>query len=359
LFIPAGEKPRPDRAVTSPAKRSLARPNTAGQRADSIDAGDSYLAPHGRRALRRLPGSVVVRFDSGVNQAETLRALVAANGPLADYRLEFESAKGFSILAASRARREIEALRPAAHRQAIAAARGARGIRSANPLFVDPESGLGIVLGEALVVRLHPGVNPQDYFGPDWPGIQRLRGARDQFILPLRFASAEEILADASRRAADPRVSWAEPELFSEVIRHGADPLLSSQWHLNNTGLNGASSNADVNAPEAWSLTAGDPGIVIALLDDGTQLNHPDLSARIFSNPLEVANGFDDDHNGYVDDLHGWDFFRDDNDPGPEFPEDDHGTATAGVAAASANNSAGGAGIRPVYLDRHRSCPGL
>src|SRR5258708_1709991 len=105
------------------------------------------------------------------------------------------------------------------------------------------------------------------------------------------------------------------------------DPLYFGQWSLLNTGFNGALPRADINAPGAWTNLAGNPGIVIALLDDGVQLDHPDLAANLFSNPGETSNGLDDDGNGYVDDLHGWDFFRDDNDPSPEFPGDQHGTA--------------------------------
>ncbi len=140
-------------------------------------------------------------------------------------------------------------------------------------------------------------------------------------------------------------MAWAEPNYLSQVKRQTSDPLFSSQWTLNNLGLNGAVTNADVQAPEAWAKAVGSPGIVIAVLDDGVQLDHPDLSAAIFSNPGESLNGQDDDGNGYVDDLHGWDFYRDDNDPSPEFPGDKHGTATAGVAAATPNKKIGVAGI--------------
>ena len=94
-----------------------------------------------------------------------------------------------------------------------------------------------------------------------------------------------------------------------------------AQWTLSNAGLNGATASADLKAPGAWATTTGNPNIVIAIIDDGVEINHPDLAANIFSNPGEISNGGDDDGNGYNDDLRGWDFFTDDNDPNPDFSD--------------------------------------
>ena len=106
-----------------------------------------------------------------------------------------------------------------------------------------------------------------------------------------------------------------------------------------------------MDAPEAWTgLGSGGPGKVIAVIDDGVETTHEDLIDNIFQNPGESGdgketNGIDDDGNGYVDDYQGWDFYDDDNDPNPADPDDNHGTACAGVAAARGNNDLGGTGI--------------
>jgi len=342
LPVRSQDKPgaTPNRDLKPPAhwSESSSRHRIAEQRANSFDAGDFYLAPAGRRPLRRVAGSIVVRLAEQTKKADVLNQLTTAGGPLAGYSLDFEAGQGFTILTATAAERQRQLRNPAAHQRAIAAARRAGGVRSANPFLVEPASGLGLVVTEEIIIRLRPGVDPRNYFGADWANARPVRGTTDQFILQLAGADAEKILAETNRRAADPRVAWAQPNFLSQVLKQTNDPLFPSQWHLDNRGANGSLSNADVNAPQAWAYTTGSSNIVIALIDDGTQLDHPDLSANIFSNPGETLNGLDDDHNGYVDDLHGWDFFRDDNDPSPEFPEDVHGTATAGVAAAVGNN---------------------
>ncbi|MEW6378475.1 MAG: hypothetical protein AB1611_02575 [bacterium] len=85
------------------------------------------------------------------------------------------------------------------------------------------------------------------------------------------------------------------------------DPYFSNQWHLKNTN----DYAADVDASRAWDLTRGDPNIIVAVINSGIQTNHPDLSANIWTNLNEIpANGLDDDGNGCVDDVHGWNFYN-------------------------------------------------
>lgn len=106
-----------------------------------------------------------------------------------------------------------------------------------------------------------------------------------------------------------------------------------------------------MNAVEAWEISFGDPEVTIAIVADGVEVAHEDLAGKIWRNPKEIPNGIDDDGNGYVDDLQGWDFGEDDNDPSPiddplltrYFPPT--GTAMAGIAAAHTNNAKGIAGI--------------
>ena len=123
------------------------------------------------------------------------------------------------------------------------------------------------------------------------------------------------------------------------------DPQISEQWYIKKTQID-----------RAWQKTYGDPEVLIAIIDTGIDYNHEDLQDNLWINPGETLNGRDDDNNGFVDDIFGWDFtdapsFPDggdylerDNDP---FDEHGHGTNVAGIVAAVANNSKGIAGVAP------------
>jgi len=86
-----------------------------------------------------------------------------------------------------------------------------------------------------------------------------------------------------------------------------------------------------IRAPEVWAAGHRGEGVIVAMLDSGIDFSHPDLAGRIYTNPLEIAsNGLDDDGNGYIDDVHGWDWVQNDNDPSG-ITESDHGTKCAGL----------------------------
>jgi len=119
------------------------------------------------------------------------------------------------------------------------------------------------------------------------------------------------------------------------------DPLFKEQWYLDAARL-----------PEAWDFAKGSPFVTVAVLDSGVDLSHPDLRDRIWTNPKEIpGNGIDDDRNGYVDDVRGWDFVGNDADPNPEVLEGshkdgaNHGTLIAGIIGAAGSNAEGIAGI--------------
>jgi len=103
-----------------------------------------------------------------------------------------------------------------------------------------------------------------------------------------------------------------------------------------------------VRVPEAWELTIGSEDVVIAVIDSGVDMDHPDILSNIYFNRGEIPlNGIDDDHNGYVDDFSGWDFIENSSDPHPKFDDNysfggvNHGTVVAGVAASATNNNEG------------------
>ncbi len=100
-----------------------------------------------------------------------------------------------------------------------------------------------------------------------------------------------------------------------------------------------------VNIPGAWSISADRRDIVVAVIDSGVDITHPDLENAIWENENEIAdNGIDDDGNGYIDDIYGWDFRSDSNNT---TPASNHGTQVAGIIAAEINNSEGMAGVNP------------
>ncbi len=122
------------------------------------------------------------------------------------------------------------------------------------------------------------------------------------------------------------------------------DYYLSNQWAVTNP-------SAGIKLTQAWDVNTGDPGSVIAILDTGLDWSHPDISANAWQNPGEIAgNGVDDDANGFIDDIYGWDCGSNDNDPRPEpyieggLDVGFHGTHCGGIASAATNNGAGVAG---------------
>jgi subtilisin family serine protease len=170
------------------------------------------------------------------------------------------------------------------------------------------------------------------------PGRVRKNGVlTDQVTAPSSYvmevdAADEQLPSIASKLAALPEVEWAEPNYIRETNAVPNDPRYAEQWHL-----------PAVSAPGAWDVTKGRPHIVIAVVDSGVDYTHPDLAPNIWSNVDEVAgDGVDNDGNGYVDDVRGWDFDGNDADPQDVYG---HGTHVAGIAGARGNDGYGIAGV--------------
>ena len=145
---------------------------------------------------------------------------------------------------------------------------------------------------------------------------------------------------------------------FDKTTTLSNDPYLSYQWYLFNTGLLSekltsnvpslfsdfpvATPNVDIRAPEAWNLRTDGSGIILAIIDTGVDLEHPDLKDNLWRNEGEIpGNGEDDDNNGLKDDIHGWNFV----DKKSTITKATHGTHVAGIAAASGNNGIGISGV--------------
>lgn len=138
-------------------------------------------------------------------------------------------------------------------------------------------------------------------------------------------------------------VKYAEPDFVGFASATPNDPYFYYQWSLNNTAQYGGVSDADIDGPEAWNISKGSKNIKVGVIDSGVDYNHPDLAGNIWTNPREIpGNGIDDDGNGLVDDVHGWDFANDDNDPMDDFF---HGTHCAGSIGAVSDNGYGIAGV--------------
>lgn len=142
-------------------------------------------------------------------------------------------------------------------------------------------------------------------------------------------------------------VEYAEPDYIYRVNATPNDSFYGVLWGLNNTGQtvnrDRGTANADIDANLAWDVWTGSSSFVVGMADSGILLNHQDLAANIWRNPGEIAgNGIDDDANGYVDDINGWDFFNNDNNP---TDDNGHGTHTAGTVGAVGNNGLGITGV--------------
>lgn len=197
-----------------------------------------------------------------------------------------------------------------------------------------------------IIVALDDEVDPETFFASGYD--EWLPFFQNQYIATPSIGGGLGALTVANQLSTDPEVEWATPNFFTnfEVAATPNDPLFTNQWHLNNTGQNNALSGADAGLVNAWDTTVGSSGIVVAVLDNGVQTNHPDLN--IFTNAGEIpGNGIDDDGNGYIDDVNGWNFVPTgvgNNNPNPVSVDDNHGTAVAGIVAAIGNNSLGIAG---------------
>lgn len=140
----------------------------------------------------------------------------------------------------------------------------------------------------------------------------------------------------------DPQVAYAEPDYLLTTNMTPDDPQYSGQYGLRNSGQSGGLINADINIESAWDIQTG-TNVIVAVIDSGVDYNHVDLVDNMWVNLSEIpGNNIDDDNNGYVDDVKGWNFRANNNDP---MDDNDHGTHVAGIIGAKSNNGVGVAGI--------------
>jgi subtilisin family serine protease len=171
-------------------------------------------------------------------------------------------------------------------------------------------------------------------------GLRAVRRLNSGNIFLIRGAEAaideisKSLASVAGFRSVEPDTVRAVQSLPQTLP---TDPSFSQQWGLNQAN------DIDIDAPEAWSLSTGSRTVVTAVIDTGVDYNHQDLAANIWTNTGEIpGNGIDDDGNGYVDDIHGYDFANGDGDP---MDDNSHGTLVAGTIAGVGNNGVGTVGV--------------
>jgi len=158
-----------------------------------------------------------------------------------------------------------------------------------------------------------------------------------------RLGPNVDVLQAVSALKHDPAVLYAEPNYILHADLTPNDPRYSELWGMNNTGQTGGTADADIDADTAWNVSTGSSNVLVAVIDTGIDYNHPDLAANIWTNPGEIpGNGIDDDGNGFVDDIHGWDFVNNDGDP---FDDYGHGTHCSGTIGGVGNNGIGVTGV--------------
>ena len=177
-------------------------------------------------------------------------------------------------------------------------------------------------------------------------GIQVVKGLglTGQLLLSANASAAK--VGDYLK--ANPLLAYAEQNMRVQALQATPnDPKYTNGdlWGLNNSGQNGGVADADIDAPEAWDITTGSRSVVVAVIDTGIDYNHPDLRDNMWRNPGETpGDNIDNDGNGFIDDVYGWDFYNNDASV-YDSPADDHGTHVAGTIAGRGNNEIGVVGV--------------
>ena len=242
---------------------------------------------------------------------------------------------------------------------AVSATLGAAGLvavstpsAAAAPPSTAAETSPEAVPGE-LLVGYRPGASPEQRANARSRASAQLadrvvRGEGDRSEVELvRIPQGSDRSAAMRRLQEDPSVTYAEPNWVVQHAGASTDPYFTngSLWGMYGDAPGTPTNEYGSQAEEAWAANhTGSRDVYVGVIDEGIQYTHPDLDGNVWLNTFDRADGVDNDGNGYVDDLRGWDFDGNNNtiyDGGPKGNLDDHGTHVAGTIGAEAN----GAGV--------------
>jgi subtilisin family serine protease len=304
-----------------------------------------YSANREKIELTLSPRDVAVQFEAAQQAAQAVKA--ARERFLPDTQLHENSPRGFGRAM----------LLPFAGHDSSAAIRTAlpgnlvQTVQRPVPVYLEPHTKRRLIATPEITVRFRSTTSQasQDRL------LASLRltlvrtnefEANQHIVQPGAEVHEADVLDLANKLSEqDSLVEYAAPNFIAEYSKTArtSDPLLGQQWHLDNVGQLGGLAGEDVRAVEAWNTSpGGSPNVVIAIVDDGVDLAHPDLKANIWTNPAKKAK-----------DKNGRNFYDDDFDPSPRYfhapydqmeGNDIHGTACAGIVAAESNNL-GGVGL--------------
>lgn len=196
--------------------------------------------------------------------------------------------------------------------------------------------------GEVVVIY-HQGLQAAQTTPAALAGAETLARVPALGLQRYRLPAAADLAATLARLNADPAVAAAEPNYYRFPHFDPDDPLYVS-YAANDAAPNGGYLNR-MNMAAAWDLARGHESIVVAIIDSGLTLDHPDLAGAIWQNPGEIpGDGIDNDGNGYIDDVHGWNFAADNAEVNDWHG---HGSHVGGIAGARFHNGIGIAGVAP------------
>ncbi|MBA4387073.1 MAG: hypothetical protein C0404_03770 [Verrucomicrobia bacterium] len=210
-----------------------------------------------------------------------------------------------------------------------------------------------------VMVKLRPGATEEDLQALTRKYAGKIRSKKPLsgiYLVELAESGADAVPGAVAKYLQESGVvALAEPDYLvfaTETQLMPDDPRFGELWGMHNTGQTNGTVDADIDAPEAWSICTGDRGVLVGVIDTGADYTHPDLGSNYWSNPGETgldaqsrdkrSNGVDDDGNGYIDDWRGWNFITETNDP-----KDDHfhGTHCSGTIGGVGSNGVGVAGV--------------